>query len=263
MAVVELVKTSGRGVADPTADSETVADIYLLGAGVTFPDQLSIQTIEAMRLCKRIYSNLPDPDLAVVPADFRSKITGLWSVYQDNRDRTLNYLDVAQAVLDAVKLEQPIGWLTPGHPLVFDSVSQVLLSAAEEQDRSVCVVPAISCLDTVLAQLGYDPASGLVILEATSVVAEDRALMPDVATLLLQPSAFGSAVAHYSSSWQPDLAPLRDHLARYFPWDQPCAFVRSSSRQAGPANLSWYPLAEITQAPFDVIAGSTLFIPAA
>jgi hypothetical protein len=241
----------------------TRADLYLLGAGISFPEHLTMQTIEILTACNRICSNLPQSELDNLPEALRAKCRSLWPLYQENRNRSENYHIVAKAVLDEAAQKSPVAWMTQGHPLIFDSVSEALLKAAPLHGWRVCVVPAISCLDTILAELGYDPAGGLVIYEATSLVMQNLPLVPSFATLLLQPSAFGSNLTHYSSRWTPDLRPLRDHLLSFFTADHRCAFVRSNSQRVGPSQVSWWELAALTSAPFDVVAGSTLFLPAA
>jgi tetrapyrrole methylase family protein/MazG family protein len=235
--------------------------LYLLGAGVSFPEHLTLQTLEILGACSQICSNLPQPDLDLLPGNLRIKCRSLWSIYQENRNRTDNYQDVARAVLEAAENEPPVAWLTPGHPLIFDSVSQNLLESAHARGWNVQVMPAISCIDTILAEVGYDPANGLLIYEAYALVMQQRPLIPSFATLLLQPSAFGSDLTHYQSKWSPDLSPLRDYLLQYLNPEHRCGFVRSRSRQGAPFQICWKSLGELASASADDVAGSTLFVP--
>lgn len=239
------------------------ADLYLVGAGVSFPEQLTLQTITILTACRRICSNLPEDVLNALPEDLRTKCVSLWPLYQENRNRAENYRDVAQAVVDSTTHHRPVAWMTPGHPLVFDSVSEALLQAGRARGWRICVVPAISCFDTICAEVGYDPANGLVIHDATSLVMKNVPLLPSLAALLLQPSAFGSALTHYTSKWSPDLSPLRDHLLQFYSPSHNCAFVRSASRHDGAAQVCWHKLSQLSSAPFDAVAGSTLFLPPA
>jgi hypothetical protein len=237
--------------------------LYLLGAGVSFPEHLTLQTLDILGACNRICSNLPQSDLDLLPSDLRAKCRSLWPIYQENRNRSDNYEDVSRAVLEAADSEPPVAWLTPGHPLIFDSVSQSLLKSGRDRGWIVQVVPAISSIDTILAEVGYDPANGLLVYEAYGMVMQGLPIIPSSATLLLQPSAFGSDLTHYQSSWTPDLSPLRDHLLYYFDPAHPCAFVRSQSLQGAPPQICWKALGEMTSASADEVAGSTLFLPSA
>lgn len=245
----------------PSSQDQGDADLYLLGAGVSFPEQLTLQAIAILTACKRICSNLPENVLALLPEDLRANCVSLWPLYQDNRHRDENYRVVAEAVIDSAAEHRPVAWMTPGHPLVFDSVSRTLLQAARARGWKVSVIPGISCIDTICAEIGYDPAGGLVIHDATSLAMGNIPLLPSLAALLLQPSAFGSALAHYSSEWTPNLSRLSDHLLQFYSPAHRCAFVRSASHKGGLSQVRWYELSQLNAAPFDVVVNSTLFLP--
>jgi hypothetical protein len=240
------------------------ADVYLLGAGLTFPEHLTIQTVEVLSACTHICTILPEARLNGLPQNIKDKCTSLWPLYQEGRVRTENYQDVTDAVIKAVEVSAPIAWLTPGHPIVFDSVSAALLREGKTRGWRVCVVPAISCIDTLLAELGYDPAYGLLILEATSLVRQSIPILPSIATILIQPSVFDIDVASMSSNHSgPDLSPLRDYLSRYYSLDHACAFVRTTSWAGARDEVTWLKLSELPSVPYPVLAGSSLFLPAA
>jgi len=236
-------------------------DLYLVGAGVSFPEHLTLQAIETLTACTRIFTNIPESELDILPENIRTKCHSLWSLYQENRDRVENYGAVVEAVINAAEAQRPFAWMTPGHPLVFDSVSQALMVAGHERGWHVCALPGISCLDTILAEIGYDPAGGLLVHDANSLVMQKLSLVPSFATLLLQPSAFGSSLAHLTSQWQPDLSPLRDYLRDFYAGEHKCAFVHSSSKSGGMAQIYWKNINDLTSVPFDALAGSTMFVP--
>jgi uncharacterized protein YabN with tetrapyrrole methylase and pyrophosphatase domain len=241
-----------------------IADLYVLGAGVAFPEQLTVQTIACLEHSLRVYTNLPETKLTSLPGDLRTKCVSLWSLYLDGRRRVDNYSDVIARVVQGAERERPIAWLTPGHPLLFDSVSQALVEVAKTRGWSTSVVPAISSVDTLLVDVGYDPASGLFIHEATAVVRRGIAMDPTIASMLLQPGVFNSDKAHLTLDAQmPDLTPLRDHLLRFFGPDHRCAFVRSASSGESEPCVRWVAVAEIAQLAYEEFAGTTMFLPRA
>ena len=251
----------------PTNDSASArlmtCDLYILGAGISFPEHLTTQTVEILRACRHIYTTLTETTLDRLPEDIRVKCVSLRRLYKDHRPRVENYQAEVQAVVDATAIERPVAWLTPGHPRIFDSVSEALIEAGRVRGWNVCVAPAISCLDTLLAEIGYDPAGGLLIHEATLLVARDVPLVPSVATLLLQPGHFGSSLAHITSPFAGlDLTRLRDHLRRFYRPEHRCAFVRSATHPGERYRISWIKLHNLTLASPDDVADSTLFLPA-
>jgi hypothetical protein len=239
-------------------------DIYLVGAGIAFPDHLTIETIELLGRCERICTNLPDAMFANLPDDLREKCVGLSSLYQDGRLRTHNYHDVFQAVVEMAEIKPPVAWLTPGHPVIFDSVSAALLKEGRARGWSVRVVPAISCIDTLCAELGYDPAHGLLIHECTGLVRRRIPFVPSVALMLLQPAVFNVDTAIIAPTTEgPDLSPLRDYLCEVHAPAHPCALIRSASQVDQQDLVNWMPLHDLALAPYRIVAGSTLFVPPA
>jgi hypothetical protein len=240
------------------------AELYILGAGVSFPEHLTIETIEILTACGHIYTNLQQPRLRGLPEDIRVKCKSLWHLYRDGRPRSENYKDTVRAIVAAVTKQRSVAWLVPGHPVVFDSVSQALLQESRKRRWKTRLIPAISCLDTMLAELGYDPSAGLLIHDATTLVKLKIALMPEAATFLFQPAVFGSYLTHTSPRYRgPDLKPLRDHLRKFYAADHACAFIHSAATAGARTGTTWVKLADLAATPFKAIAGSTLFVPPA
>lgn len=257
--------THGTATGDrAVASKRAIADIYLVGAGIAFPDHLTIETVEILTMCARICTNLPEATLDGLPQDLRDKCLSLWPLYQDGRLRTENYKDVFQAVVEIAEIDTPVAWLTPGHPIIFDSVSASLLSEGKSRGWDVRVVPAISSIDTMLAELGYDPAHGLLIHEATALVRRRIPVVRSISMMLLQPAVFDVDVAIIAGdSSGPDLAPLRDYLLEFHSADHECVLIRSSSKVGERDLVTRLKLRDLASVAYELVAGSTLFVPRA
>lgn len=237
-------------------------ELILVGAGVCFPEQLTCEGLEALRRSQAILTIVPEKALNDLPSELLAKCTTLWHLYQQGRPRSENYRAVIDAVLERARVGDTISWLTPGHPLVFDSVSEGLRREAPTLGIAVQVLPAVSCIDTILADVGYEPANGVVIHEATAVVARDIALDPNLATILLQIGVFGTDMPRLTGREPlPELAPLRDHLLRFLPPEHEVAFVRSRWSAQSPGSVEWTSIDQMLMVPKQRVDGTTLFIP--
>jgi hypothetical protein len=237
-------------------------ELYVLGAGVSFPEHLSIETIEILGRCNTICTNLPEEHLSLLPPDLRAKCTSLWGMYKEGRCRDENYRDIVEEIFRTAESKRPLAWLTPGHPLIFDSVSASLLTLGRAKGWSVYLAPAISCLDTILGEVEYDPAHGLFVQEATVLFRRKIPIPPNTSVLLLQPTVFNTDYAVLSlQAGGPDLSPLRDYLLGFYEPGNRCAFVRSGSQFTGPAKILWCNISELATVRFRDVAGATLFIP--
>ncbi|WP_353017094.1 SAM-dependent methyltransferase [Mesorhizobium sp. M1405] len=237
-------------------------ELFLVGAGIDFPSHLTFQTVDVLAKCESICTNLPESRLSSLPEDLRCKCVSIWSLYKDGRKRSENYDDVVKRVLLEAERHKSVAWLTPGHPVVFDSVTTALCKEGRSRNWQVRVYPAISSIDTILAILEYEPAGGLFIHEATGLVRRNVGLDPSAATLLLQPSVFLSDRAHFRPhSFNLDLSPLCEYLRRFFPEDHLCAFVYSPEVSSETSRVSWVELKNLAAARPQTIMGATLFVP--
>jgi uncharacterized protein len=257
---MEIIEASAAA----EAKRSSPADLYLLGTGVSLAQHLTTETLEILKLCRQICTNLTDWELSPLPEDLRAKCVSLSHLYADRRPRVENYNEVTRVVIETVEGGGPVAWLTPGHPRVFDSVSDALLREGRRRGWNVSVVPAVSCLDTLLAELDCDPANGLLVHDSTSLVMENVALLPSVATVLLQPGVFGSNLAQLSPNFTgTDLTRLRDHLLQFYSPEHRCTFVRSSTQPGQPHRISWILLRDLASVRDEAVPGSTLFLPPA
>jgi uncharacterized protein len=239
-------------------------DLVILGAGMVCPEHLTLETLRMLRTCDRIYTNVTEQDLARLDEDIRVKCVSLWPLYRDGRPRLQNYADVESTISGAVQDGGRVGYLTQGHPRVFDTVAEKLVQAGRGRGWNVAVLPAVSSLDTLLTEIGYDPANGLFVHEAAGLVAERISLVPSVATFLLQPCVFGSEFTHIASPHRElDLRPLRNYLLSYYRPEQRCAFIRSAIRSGERHQVLWIQLRNLASTSYEAIAGSTLFLPPA
>lgn len=237
-------------------------DIYLLGIGQRFPGHLTLDVLETMDLCQSIYTLLDDGQIAQLPSAIGAKCHAVFPWYREDQPRAANYARVIEAVLAAAREVTPVGWLTWGNPRVLDSVSQGLLDFGTKTGLSVAALPAVSSLDTVLIDVGHDPANGLLVVEGTTALRDGIAILPNVATLIFQPGTFGSNYPHLSSARPPvDLSPLRDYLLRFYATQHSLAFVSSSTTMHHPARITWTTIGQLVEVDPNLLQQSTIFIP--
>ena len=240
------------------------ADLLIVGAGVNFPEQLTAEALEALTCCEAIFTIVPPASLGQLPSHVRQKCVSLWPVYEAGRKRRKNYEAAVEAIWQRIAAGQTIAYLTPGHPLVFDSVSEGLRLRAAADGFRVRVVPGISCIDTILADVGYEPANGLVVHEATAVVQQKIPLDARFAFILLQLGVFGTDYARLSGEEPlPDLAPLQEHVRTYYPSGMAVAYVRSRWGASSPGSVTWTKVDSMVDIPKELVDGTSLFIPRA
>lgn len=239
-----------------------MTDLYLLGTGQRFPDHLTVEVLEVLTSCRRVFTLLADDAIPLLSQEIAAVTTSVWPLYNPSRVRSENYERVIDVILSSATREGPVGWLSLGNPRVLDSVSRGLLERGKELGLTVRALPAISSIDSVLIDVGHDPADGVLVLECTTTVLRQIPLVPHIASVLLQPGTFGTRYPRMgAASANVDLAPLRQHLTQYFSGGHRVAFVISSGHRSVLPSVRRSALEEMSSTESDVLRSSTIFIP--
>ncbi len=242
---------------------DAAVDIYIVGGGVRLPAHFTMETLDILEGCHEIYTVLGAPVHKWCPPDLAPRMHSLWHLYQAGGRRTDAYDAATETILRAAICAAPIAYLALGHPLVFDTVTAWLVARGPERGLRVRVAPAISSIDTILVDLGREVAPGLQIYDPTAMVGCDIAPRVDLPCLLIQPSTFGTVYATLGHRPKPNaLAPLRDHLLRFYPAEHRVSFVRSGDDYwtVAPA-IHAMPLSALGDIGQDELANSSLFVP--
>jgi uncharacterized protein YabN with tetrapyrrole methylase and pyrophosphatase domain len=236
-------------------------EIVIVGAGINTPAHLSIEAVKVLGTCHEVWTNIPESVQRALPDNFSAVVKSLKGFFVPDRPRIENYNAIVAHIIDVANQGGRIGYLTQGHPLIFDSVAAALIKQGKSNNIVVSVQPAISSIDTVLVDVLYDPAKGLQIYEATTFVREKIAFDTRAALLLLQPSVFGSRMPRLTASAPaPDLSALVTALRLSYPDDHPVQFVRSASATMV-ANIVTATVGSMNDLSASATLASSLFIP--
>jgi len=151
------------------------------------------------------------------------------SCYEEEADFAAVYRRIAAEVLDAAA-SGPLVYATPGHPLVAEEASRLIIEGARERGLAVDILAAPSFLDALFATLRIDPADGLNILDA---LAPDR-LRPAVKVPGILIQVHSRIVA----------GEAKVRLMEYYPDDHPVTVVRAAGVE-GEERVAALPLYEL------------------
>lgn len=246
-----------RGDASGVVPSDpSLPDLFILGTGQRFPDHFTVETLDAIVACSRVFTLLGPDQIRLLPKDLRAKLHPVTGLYEPERLRRENYRAVADQILNYLQVDPPIGWLTFGHPVCFDSVSMMLVRAAQLRGHSIQILPAVSSLETVLVDVEYDPSLGFQVFEATALVREKIQLNTSIAALLFQIGLFDT---DYMAPKPTRLERLQAYLLQQYQEDHSVAVVRSSAHRVLEPQVDWCPLGRLALAKNT--GGASLFIP--
>jgi uncharacterized protein YabN with tetrapyrrole methylase and pyrophosphatase domain len=239
------------------------AVVYVCGTGMRIPGHLTVETMGALQGCHRIFSMLPPYVKDLLPAPLGHQFENLWPLYNPDEPEGQAFEVIVQHVLDAAIAASPVAYLTQGNPLVFDPISQMLIDKGRHLGATVEVRPAISRLDTLLADLEIDLSPGIQIYAPVAAILYGIDLNSDFPCLLIQPCSFGNSVPtdrRFDSVLA--IRPLRDYLLQFYPADHEVVSVVPASTLGGRARIDRMALAELGKCGVNEMeAGAMLFLP--
>src|SRR5258708_37520523 len=137
---------------------------------------------------------------------------------------------MAAEVVNEVLVDPPVCFATYGHPLLYGHPSVLIQRAAKLLDLRVETFPGISSLDTLLVDLGIDPAAdGLQMYETTDLLLRRRLIQNDVPCVLLQVNAIAEPNYQLNRLSAEHFAPLQNYLLEFYPSEHPITLVVSKT----------------------------------
>lgn len=242
-----------------------MADIYIVGLGVLNIDQITRQTERAIRRSNEVLY----VDTGVATRTFLDglcpKVTPLFATSYEESGRRLNaYHQMAARVLDAALDHPPVTFAMHGHPIVGVYAPFLIKDTAGLLDLEVQVMPGISAMDCLFAELMVDPCvSGIQMYEATEMLLRRRPLQPDVPALIWQIGCVETALYTTRRSKPERFERLQSHLLHFYPPEHTVTAFYSTPHPLVRSDALRFALREMCAQAHALHAGFTLFVPPA
>jgi uncharacterized protein YabN with tetrapyrrole methylase and pyrophosphatase domain len=116
----------------------------------------------------------------------------LFKYYDDDKPRGETYKEMTNRILEVVREEKNVCVAFYGHPGIFVNPAHSAIEKARNEGFKAQMLPAVSSLDCLFADLGIDPAwHGCQIFEATHLLCRNKKLDPFSSVIILQVGCVG------------------------------------------------------------------------
>jgi uncharacterized protein YabN with tetrapyrrole methylase and pyrophosphatase domain len=186
----------------------------------------------------------------------------LHTLYAPGKQRVETYAEIVDELLEPVRAGRDVCAVLYGHPGVFAQPGHEAIRRARAEGFRARMLPAVSALDCLVADLGIDPgATGLQSYEATAFVIHPRRVDTAATLVLWQIGVIGELGMSTEPS-RANLAVLVERLERSYPRDHEAIVYEASPYPlvADPFVLR-LPLGELPDAEVPLLA--TLVVPPA
>ncbi len=180
--------------------------------------------------------------------------------YADDKPRAETYREMTEAILRPVRAGLDVCAVFYGHPGVFVNPSHEAIRLAREEGYRAGMLPAVSALDCLFADLDIDPAlPGCQMFEATDYLLNRRRLNPQCHVILWQVGVVGDRGFSSAGYDARNLPILIEELQRIYGREYEVMHYQAATYPICPALIQRLPLSQLT--PGTVTSTSTLYIP--
>jgi siroheme synthase len=235
--------------------------LVIVGSGIKVPDQLTVEALAVLRKASEVWTNVPEPEHPELAKTIGQVPHSLWPFFQSDRPRMVNYEAITAHLIERAGAVRLVAYLTQGHPMVLDRVATELMRQGSESGIPVNVIAGVSSIDTILADIRYEPARGLQVFDATNFVRREMKIDGRAGLLLLQPGVFGTDMPRLNSKAPaPRLTELQDALLDIYPKSHPAILIRSATARMAKQRFQTT-VGELEGVPAEALAASTLWVP--
>jgi hypothetical protein len=236
--------------------------IYLLGSGIKGFLHLTIETIQALRACRRVFVLHSDAGVLDAVREYCTDVEDLAPLYDGQTIRDDVYRQISELLVQAASETQPVAFLVHGHPLFLVSAAEYTLDLAEQHDLRVSVLPAVSSFDTLLCDLRIDYGYGVQIYDTTTLLKGGWSPNPQVPMLLFQLASTLNRSVISGDPARDALRPLIDLLAPLYGGSHRVQVVWSAAHVLESSSIIELPLAELATTDLELWRRPTLYVPA-
>ena len=236
--------------------------LTVVGTGIALREQVTPEAAAAIERADDVLYLVTQPLTAQWIERTNPHSRSLDGLYAPGKPRRETYAEMVEELLAPVRAGRDVCAAFYGHPGVFVRPGHEAVRRARAEGRRARMLPAVSALDCLVADLGIDPAAtGLQSYEATDFLVHRRHADPAVLLVLWQIGVLGDLGVTMEPRRE-NLTLLVERLTETYPGHHEAILYEASPYPlvADPVVLR-LPLAELTEARVPLL--STLVVPPA
>jgi precorrin-3B methylase len=242
--------------------AEKRGSLIVVGTGIQTPSQVTLEARAAIAAADSVFHVVTDAVAEEWIAKQNPSARSLRHLYRAGKQRWETYMDMAEAMLADVREGLDVCGVYYGHPGVFAVPTHRAIQAARREGYRARMLPGISALDCLFADLGVDPGMvGCQSFEATDLLISQRRFDTTSALVLWQIGAIGVQDYPVTDCNRPNLRVLAGYLLRFYTPEHPVIVYEAAWLPLFRPTICRLSLVELADA--DVTTLSTLFVPPA
>lgn len=229
--------------------------LTVVGTGIDVTNHLAPGATVAIRAAETVFYVLADPVAALRVEALNPQARSLDGFYAPGKDRRITYEEIVEAVVAEALVGKDVCLVAYGHPGVFAWAAHEAVSRVRSAGLPAQMLPAISALDCLYADLGIDPgSSGLQAYEASKFLAARPPVDTRATLVLLQVGMLGETGGAPTGASAERFPLLAELLRELYGPTRPCVLYEASPYPGVGASIFRFGLGESTLPTPSVLA---------
>jgi uroporphyrin-III C-methyltransferase len=204
--------------------------LTVVGTGIDVATQLTPGARAAIEAADVVLYLLADAVGALRIEALNPQARSLDGFYAPNKERTATYAQIVEAILSEAISGANVCAAFYGHPGVYAAPGHEAVRRGEAAGLPARMLPAVSALDCLFADLGIDPGrGGLQAYEATSFFEKRPPVDPNATLLLLQVGMLGERGGSPTAAVVDRFAQLVELLRRQYDAEREAVLYEASA----------------------------------
>lgn len=239
--------------------------LVMVGMGVTAISHMTLEAIGHVKAADVVFYLVTSGVAAAYLRQLNCNTIDLYGYYGDDKVRTTTYVQMAEVMLRQVRQGRHVVGVFPGHPGILDLAGRRALAIAEMQGYETHLLPAVSSIDCLFADLRIDPGPrGVQILKAGLVLKQDVALATACHLILLQVDSVGDDTFSFAGFKHPQHHAFVERLIEQYGAEHEAVYYAAPALPCVAATATARPLAEyLDRVPWTNMGPGTLYLPPA
>lgn len=234
--------------------------LIVVGSGIKGVGQITLETEGWIRQSDIVLYCVSDPATAFWIEKNSQEAIDLYTLYANGKRRIETYNQMVEAMLVPMRQGKSVCGVFYGHPGVFVYPSHQAIAIARSEGYKAGMLPGISALDCLFADLGIDPSRfGCQTFEATDLLLRKRQISTDGHVIIWQIGCVGDLGFNFAGYDARNLGILTDYLLQSYPPEHFVTVYEAAQYPVCSPKILKLPLKKLTETKVTGI--STLYIP--
>jgi hypothetical protein len=239
--------------------------LVLVGTGVTAVSHMTLEAIGHVKAADVVFYLATNGVAAAHLRQLNPDAIDLRGYYGEDKVRTTTYVQIAEVMLRQVRQGRHVVGVFPGHPGVLAMAARRALAIAEMQGYETLLLPAVSSIDCLFADLRIDPGPrGVQILKAGLVLSEKVVIATSGHLILLQADAVGDNTFSFTGFKHTQHELFIERLIEQYGAEHEAVYYAAADFPCSLPTIIARPLEEyLEQVPWATMVPGTLYLPPA